>query len=87
MTVPVIDPQRDAAIGTRQHVEVAVMIDVRSDDDPELDVIAVGHELAEGFDLDARRETDLSARGQRPGSRRGGHQQANHHRKHGIAAV
>ena len=87
MAVPVIDPQRDAAIGARQHVEVAVVIDVRSDHDPELDVIAVGDELAEGVDFNAQREANLSPRRQRPGSRRRGHQQADHHRKHGSTAV
>jgi hypothetical protein len=87
MAVPVIDPQRDAAIGTRQHVEVAVMIDVRSDDDPELDVIAIGHELAKRCDLDARRDRPQREGGNDAGLAPGRPSAADHHRKHGIAAV
>jgi hypothetical protein len=87
MAVAVIDPQRDGAISAREHVEVAVPIDVGGDDDPEADVVAVEHKLAKDSGFDARGEADLSARRQRRGSRRRGHRQPDRYRKHGRAPV
>jgi hypothetical protein len=85
MAGAVIDPHRDGAASTREHVEIAVPIDVCGDDDPELDVVSVEHEPAEDVGLNGGGDTDFSARRERRGSRGRGHRQPDRHREYGGA--
>ncbi len=73
MTGPVVHPHGHAVVGARQHIQIAVAIDVGSHDDAILNVVAAGHEPAKGHDVDTRGEAHFSTRRQRSGSRRHSH--------------